>query len=84
MELLTRLEAAKIGTRLMFAGNLIRQPAMAGHTFRVSGSLDQADRIMNQTFWVGVYPGLGTAELDHVAATIRAMIRTKGHKSQSA
>jgi len=76
MELLTRLEAAKIGTRLMFAGNLIRQPAMAGHTFRVSGSLDQADRIMNQTFWVGVYPRLGAAELDHVAATIRSVIRS--------
>jgi len=76
MELLTRLEAAKIGTRLIFAGNLIRQPAMAGHTFRVSGSLDQADRIMNQTFWVGVYPRLGPAELDHVAATIRSVIRS--------
>jgi len=75
IELLTRLEAAKIGTRLMFAGNLIRQPAMAGRTFRVSGSLDQADRIMNHTFWVGVYPGLGVAELDHVAATIRSVIR---------
>ena len=76
MDLLKRLEEAKIGTRLLFAGNLIRQPAMAGRTFRVSGSLDQADRIMNQTFWVGVYPGLGTAELDHVAATMRAVILT--------
>jgi CDP-6-deoxy-D-xylo-4-hexulose-3-dehydrase len=75
MDLLKRLEEAKVGTRLLFAGNLIRQPAMAGRNFRVSGTLDQTDRIMNQTFWVGVYPALGTAELDHVAGTIRSTVR---------
>jgi CDP-6-deoxy-D-xylo-4-hexulose-3-dehydrase len=75
MDLLKRLEEAKVGTRLLFAGNLIRQPAMAGRNYRVSGTLDQTDRIMNQTFWVGVYPALGPAELDHVAGTIRSTVR---------
>jgi len=77
MHLLKRLEEARIGTRLLFAGNLIRQPAMAGRSFRVHGGLVNTDRVMNQTFWVGVYPGLGSAELDFVSETLHAALKTR-------
>ena len=56
--LLQYLDQYKIGTRLLFAGNLTRQPSMAGRQYRVSGALTNTDRIMNDTFWVGVYPGI--------------------------
>jgi CDP-6-deoxy-D-xylo-4-hexulose-3-dehydrase len=70
---LTRsLERQGIRTRLLFGGNLTRQPAYVNVPFRVVGSLANADRIMNGTFWVGVYPGLLEADLDHTAAAIRS------------
>lgn len=67
VSLLRYLDQHKIGTRLLFAGNLTRQPYMQGRRYRVSGTLDNADRIMKQTFWLGLWPGLGEAELDYVA-----------------
>lgn len=68
---LTRaLEAQKIGTRLLFGGNLTRQPAYAECEFRVVGDLKNTDFVMNSVFWVGVYPGLTTEMLDFVAHTI--------------
>ncbi len=68
---LTRaLEAQKIGTRLLFGGNLTRQPAYEGCEFRVISDLRNTDYVMNSVFWVGVYPGLTKEMLDFVAQTI--------------
>ncbi len=68
--LLRYLDQHKIGTRLLFAGNLIRQPYMAGRNYRIAGTLDNADRIMKNTFWLGVWPGLGDAALKHIATCL--------------
>jgi CDP-6-deoxy-D-xylo-4-hexulose-3-dehydrase len=71
-QLTAALEAAKIGTRLVFAGNLTRQPAYEHAEFRVVGELTNTDFVMNNVFWVGVFPGLTKAMLDHIAGTILA------------
>ena len=74
-ELLRHLESRKIAVRLLFGGNLVRQPAYAESSYRVSGALANADTVMNRVFWLGVYPGLGPAQLDYVAATLREFAR---------
>lgn len=66
------LEARKIGTRLLFGGNLTRQPAYEGREFRVVGDLTNTDFVMDAVFWVGVFPGLTTGMLDFIADTIVA------------
>jgi CDP-6-deoxy-D-xylo-4-hexulose-3-dehydrase len=71
------LEAAKIQTRAVFAGNLTRHPCFdtmraTGEGYRVAGELTNTDRIMTDAFWVGVYPGMTAETLDYVAARIRA------------
>ena len=66
VDFLKFLDEAKIGTRLLFAGNLTRQPYFEGLEYRVSGDLVNTDRIMNQTFWIGTYPGLIEQQLDFV------------------
>jgi CDP-6-deoxy-D-xylo-4-hexulose-3-dehydrase len=70
LDLLRYLEQHRIGARLLFGGNLIHQPCMAGRKFRVSGSLENTDRIMNNTFWTGVYPGLSSEMIDYFVETI--------------
>jgi CDP-4-dehydro-6-deoxyglucose reductase, E1 len=69
-ELTRALEAKKIGTRLLFGGNLTRQHAYEGRQYRVVGNLPNTDYVMNHVFWIGVYPGLTTEMLDFVAETI--------------
>ena len=64
VDLLNYLDQHRIGTRLLFAGNLVRQPYMQGRHYRISGELTQTDVVMHNTFWLGVYPGLGTDQLD--------------------
>jgi len=59
---------------LLFAGNLLRQPAYAGYAYRVVGELANTDFVMNQVFWIGVYPGLTGPMLDFVAKTIREFV----------
>jgi len=72
------LNERKIGTRLLFAGNLLRQPAYRDIAHRTVGDLRNADIIMNDVLWVGTYPGLGPAELTHVARTIHeALVRER-------
>ena len=66
-DLINFLEQNKIGTRLLFAGNLTKQPYMAGRNFRVSGELTNTDVVMNQTFWLGTFPALGEPQLDYIA-----------------
>ena len=70
LELLKHLDSKRIGTRLLFAGNLTRQPYMMGQNYRVSGTLEQTDQAMNQTFWIGLYPGLTPDMLSYVGETI--------------
>ena len=65
-DLINFLDQNKIATRLLFAGNLTRQPYMIGRNFRVSGALTNTDTVMNQTFWLGVWPGLAKEQLDYV------------------
>jgi len=74
-QLVQRLEEAKIGTRLLFAGNLVRQPAYEGVEHRVIGDLKNTDYVLRNVLWVGVYPGLTPPMLQHIAATIGAVAR---------
>jgi len=70
IDLITYLDEHKIGTRLLFAGNLTRQPYFENVEYRVSGELTNTDISMNQTLWIGVYPGLTKAHLDFVVERI--------------
>lgn len=74
VNLLTYLDQYKIGTRLLFAGNLTRQPYMIGRNYRVSGELTNTDRVMNDTFWIGVYPGLTEEMLSFVVEKIEVFL----------
>jgi len=73
-ELLRFLDSRKIGTRLMFAGNIMKQPAYRNVDFRVVGDLTNTDIVMRRTFWVGVYPGLTEPMLDYIADSITEFV----------
>lgn len=68
------LEGRKIATRLLFGGNLVRQPAYTGLTFRTIGDLPNTDAVMRGTLWVGCYPGLNDEMLAYVASSIREFV----------
>ena len=76
LELLTFYDAAKIGSRLLFSGNLTRQPAYKHVPYRISGTLKNTDTVMNQTFWLGIYPGITKKMMDFVVERTAAMIKT--------
>jgi CDP-6-deoxy-D-xylo-4-hexulose-3-dehydrase len=74
LELLTYLDEHKIGSRLLFAGNLTRQPYMIGANFRISGDLTHTDNVMNNTFWIGVQPALTREMLEYVVNKIEIFL----------
>jgi CDP-6-deoxy-D-xylo-4-hexulose-3-dehydrase len=70
-ELVRHLDANRVGTRLLFGGNLLRQPYMRGRNCRVVGDLTNADIVTDRTFWIGLYPGLGPDHLEYAVERIR-------------
>ncbi len=74
VDLLKFLDQHKVGTRLLFAGNVTRQPYFVDQPHRVASALDNADRIMKQTFWIGVQPALTREMLDHNIDTLRGFL----------
>ena len=76
-DLLRFLDSRKIGTRLLFAGNITKQPAYRNIDFRVVGELRNTDIIMNRSFWIGVYPGLTSGMMDYVISSISEFMSGK-------
>ena len=76
-EIVQKLNEKKIGTRLLFGGNLLRQPAFIGTPRRLIGDLSNTDRVMNDTFWVGVWPGLTLEMLDYIIISLHELLGVK-------
>jgi len=74
VDLLTYLDQNKVGTRLLFAGNLTCQPYMTGATYRISGDLTNTNNVMNNTFWIGVQPALNREMLEFSAQKIESYL----------
>jgi len=74
-DLIAHLESNKIATRLLFGGNLMRQPAYQSVPYRAVGTFENTDFVMNNVFWIGVYPGLTDAMLDYVIDTFHGWVK---------
>ena len=79
VEVIKYIEAKGIQTRRLFGGNLLRHPCLDElrqneEGFRVVGSLENTDRIMNHSFWVGVYPGMTDEKIDYIVKIIKEAI----------
>lgn len=70
------LEERKVGTRLLFGGNLTRQPAFQGVEYRVVGGLENTEKIMRDSFWIGVWPGINEEMLDYMVVTLSDILKS--------
>jgi CDP-6-deoxy-D-xylo-4-hexulose-3-dehydrase len=76
-DIVNYLEENKVATRMLFGGNLIKQPAYENIKYRVYRDLKNTDLVMNNLFWVGVYPGINKERLEYVVKTIKNFIESK-------
>ncbi len=76
-KLVTFLESRKVGTRLLFGGNLLRQPAYRGLEYRIHGELKASDEIMNRTFWIGVHPALDSSKITYMLEQLEAGVKAQ-------
>jgi len=76
-DLVQHLEGKRIATRLLFGGNLLRQPAYKGLSYRVVGELNYTEQVMQNSFWIGVFPGLTEEMLNYTVSTIREFCRDR-------
>ncbi len=76
-QIIQGLNQRKIGTRLLFGGNLLRQPAYLNSTYRKIGELPNTDYVMNNVFWVGVYPGLTTEMIDYIIESLHTIVNDR-------
>jgi CDP-4-dehydro-6-deoxyglucose reductase, E1 len=74
-QLVQHLEEQRIGTRLLFGGNLVRQPAYKDLNYRVVGNLANTDQVMESAFWLGLFPGLTEEMLTYIVSTLRSFVR---------
>ena len=74
-ELVQYLNEKNVHTRLLFGGNLLRQPYMKGREYRVVGEMTNSDTVMTSTFWIGLYPGLREDHLNYAIEQITAFCR---------
>jgi CDP-6-deoxy-D-xylo-4-hexulose-3-dehydrase len=81
--LTSALEKSKISTRLLFGGNLLRQPAYQESNYRTIGNLPNTDFVMNQVFWIGVYPGLTQPMLEYIVSVIRTFVQAARKRADS-
>lgn len=83
-EMVRHLDGKKIGTRLLFGGNLTRQPAYQGVPFRTVGDLPNTDYVTDNVFWIGVYPGIDRPRLDYMLDTIREFVTDRRKAGKTA
>ncbi len=76
-KIVASLEERKVGTRLLFGGNMIKQPAYQGVEYRVVGNLKATDEIMMRTFWIGVHPALDDAKIQYMLEQLEAVVKTQ-------
>ena len=69
------LEANKIGSRLFFGGNMIKQPAYININKRIHGTLENSDYVMNNSFWIGVWPGLDISHLEYMHDIVKQFVK---------
>jgi len=84
-EIVSYLESKNIQTRMLFAGNILKHPCFdemraSGEGFRVAGNLSNTDKIMNNTFWVGVYPGITEDMCGYMVEQIKSFVNSKSRR----